>query len=225
MTVLDLIKAQCRVQGVPEKHAERIEKNSGITEEKDGNIIAAVKSFKENILPAIEDAEKASSDAAKKAVEEYEKKHNLKDGKVIETQKTDEPDLGNLSPEVKAIIEANKKQIEDLKGIVTNIAKTQANSVKIEQVREKMKGKIDEKFIERYAKRVNLDAENIDAEIESQITAFAEDKQAFLNDAVASGNYQPASGGSSVKNDSDIDSYIEQKNKDSRDSEFEGVKI
>ena len=43
MTILELIKAQCGVQGVDKKHAERIEKISGITEEKDGNIIAAVK--------------------------------------------------------------------------------------------------------------------------------------------------------------------------------------
>ena len=60
MTILELIKAKCRVDGISEKFAERIEKISGITEEKDGNIIAAVKNFKENVLPAIEEAGKAS---------------------------------------------------------------------------------------------------------------------------------------------------------------------
>ena len=57
MELIDLFIAQCRVQGVPEKYAQRALTISGVTEEKDGNITAAVKNFKDNVLPAITEAQ------------------------------------------------------------------------------------------------------------------------------------------------------------------------
>lgn len=198
MTVLELIKAQCKAQNVPDKYAERIEKVFGIKEERDGNIIAAVKNFKENILPAIEEAEKGSSEDAIKAVEDYEKRHNLKDGKPVKVEKpdTDEQKLpDNLDPAIKALIDSQNKMIKDLTESVTTIVNNQKKSSTLETVKEKLKGKIDEKFIEKYSKRVNLDAEDIEKEIELIVKEFNEDKQAFINEAVASGNYQPTEGG------------------------------
>jgi hypothetical protein len=220
MTILDLIKAQCKAQGVANKHAARIEKISGITEEKDGNIAAAVKNFKEHILPAIEEAQKPDPDVQKKAIEEYEKKHNLKNGKPIETKKGDEPDLSNLPPELKTFIEAHTKQISDLTSLVSGVVKSQSESQKLALVREKLKGKMDDEFIDDYIKQVKLDAEDLDAETERVAKSYTEMKQKFINKAVAEGNYQPMSGGVS---DKEFDDYV-QRNASPK-SEFAGVEV
>ena len=55
MTILDLIKAACKTKGVPEKYAERIQKTFKI--EKAEGMEAFVDLFKDNILPAIQEAE------------------------------------------------------------------------------------------------------------------------------------------------------------------------
>ncbi len=191
MTILELIKAQCKVQGVPENHAERIEKITGITEEKDGNIIAAVKNFKENILPAIQEAETKSE----KAVQEYEKRHNLKDGKPVE--KEEEPGKvelpKDLDPSVKAMIEAQNKSIETLTGLVSGMVKSQKSISVLETVKTKLKGKVDDKFIEKVAAKVNVDAEDIDKEIETQITEFNDLRQSLIDEYVGK-DYIPAGG-------------------------------
>ena len=191
MTILELIKAQCKVQGVPENHAERIEKITGITEEKDGNIIAAVKNFKENILPAIQEAE----NSGKTAISEYEKKHNLKDGKPVEAKK--EPGKvelpKDLDPSVKAMIEAQNKSIETLTGLVSGMVKSQKSISVLETVKTKLKGKVDDKFIEKVAAKVNVDAEDIDKEIETQITEFNDLRQSLIDEYVGK-DYIPAGG-------------------------------
>lgn len=215
MTILELIIAQCLVQGVDRKHAERIEKISGITEEKDGNIIAAVKSFKENVIPAIEEAEK---EAKEKAEKEAEKK---KTDDPEEKDKSKEPELpANLDPSVKAFIESQKKSMEEMTEMMSNLITSQKTSSNLALIKEKLKGKVDEKFIEKYAKKANLEAEDIEAEVERVAKEFTDDKQAFLNEAVSSGNYQPASGGIT---DTDFDDYV--KRTETPESEFEGKKI
>ena len=108
MTILDLIKAACKTKGVPEKYAERIQKTFKI--EKVEGMEAFVDLFKENILPAIQEAEnEAKTTAETAAVAAYEAKHGLKDGKPVEdpdkNKKTEEELLKDLSPEVKAYLE------------------------------------------------------------------------------------------------------------------------
>ena len=192
MKIIDLITAQCGIQGIDKKYAAKIEKISGITEEKDGNIIAAVKNFKENILPDIVEAENSS----KKAVEEYEKKHGLKDGEKVKPEDTPKSvELPkDLDPSVKAMIEAQNKSIETLTGLVSGMVKSQKNVSVLETVKTKLKGKVDDKFIEKVAVKVNLDAEDLDAEIEAQITEFNDLRQSVIDEYVGD-NYIPNGGG------------------------------
>ena len=75
--------------------------------------------FKENILPAIQEAEnEAKTTAETAAVAAYEAKHGLKDGKPVEdpdkNKKTEEDLLKDLSPEVKAYLESMKKSVDDM---------------------------------------------------------------------------------------------------------------
>lgn len=220
MTILELIKAQCGVQGVDKKHAERIEKISGITEEKDGNIIAAVKSFKENVLPAIEEAAGDGKKAELKAIEEYEKKHNLKDGKPVATEDPADPEKKEETVENKEIAEL-KKTIDLLNESVKTVLSSQKNASTLETVKQKLKGKIDDKFLEKYAKRVNLEADDLNAEIDLIVNEFNDDKQTFLNEAVASGGYQPISGGSA--GDKSVEEWAKIMNGPKSDGEDVGV--
>ena len=72
MTILQLIIAACVAAGVPEKFAERIQKTFKI--EKEESIEGCVALFKENILPAISEAEQAAqADAKAAAIVEYER--------------------------------------------------------------------------------------------------------------------------------------------------------
>lgn len=211
MTILELIQKACKSKGVPEKYAERIQKTFKI--EKAEGMEAYVDLFKENILPAIQEAEEGSKKTTEEAIEEYEKKHNLKDGKPIETPPANPPvDLTKLSPEVRAIIEGQQKQLEALTELVSGVTKNQSDSQKLVTVLEKMKGKVSDKHLDRIAKRVNLDAKDLDAEIESQIAEYTEMKQSFLDEATSNGDYVPASGGGA--NDSDFNSFLKSKSEE-----------
>ncbi len=209
MTILQLIIAACVAAGVPEKFAERIQKTFKI--EKEEGIEGCVALFKENILPAISEVEQAAQAEAKAAaVVEYEKTHGLKDGKPVENPNPTPPnpaipDLSKLSPELQAYFSAQQTQIGELTTLVKELATNQQKNQKMELVRAKMKGKIDDDFIEDYIGRVNLDAENLDAEVEAQVKSYGAMAQKFITKAVAEGNYIPASGGVS---DSEFDSFL-----------------
>ena len=116
------IKKACKAKGVPEKYAERIQKTFAI--DKEENIEGCVDLFKENILPAIQEAESGAKataeEAAKKAaIEAYEKEHGLKDGKVVE--KKPDVKLDGLDSNVKALIESQNAQITKLTEAVTGM--------------------------------------------------------------------------------------------------------
>lgn len=189
MTILELIQKACKSKGVPEKYAERIQKTFKI--EKAEGMEAFVDLFKENILPAIEDAEKiakttAEEEAKKKAIEEYEKAHGLKDGKIIDSQ---EPDTSKLSPEVKALLEAQKKQLEEMKELVEKSAKSAKESAATEKAKSLLK---DAKLPEGWINRVLINSET---PLEDQVKALSEEyitiRQAAINEAVANGDYAP----------------------------------
>lgn len=215
MTILELIIVACKAAGVPEKFAERIQKTFKI--EKEEGIEGCVALFKENILPAISEAEQAAkADAKVAAVVEYEKTHGLKDGKpILNPDPTPPnpavPDLSKLSPELQAYFSAQQKQIGDLTDLVKGLATSQQKNQKMELVRAKMKGKIDDDFIEDYIGRVNLDAENLDVEVEAQVKSYGDMVKKFITKAVAEGNYIPAAGGVS---DSEFDSFLSSGNED-----------
>ena len=215
MTILQVIIAACVAAGVPEKFAERIQKTFKI--EKEESIEGCVALFKENILPAISEAEQAAqADAKAAAIVEYEKNHGLKDGKPIQNPNPTPPnpaipDLSKLSPELQAYFSTQQKQIGDLTDLVKGLAISQQKNQKMELVRAKMKGKIDDDFIDDYIGRVNLDAENLDAEVEAQVKSYGDMAKKFITKAVAEGNYIPAAGGVS---DSEFDSFLSSGNED-----------
>ena len=193
MTILDVIKAACKTKGVPEKYAERIQKTFKI--EKAEGMEAYVDLFKENVLPAIQEAENDAKTAAEAAaVSAYETKFKLKDGKPIESQeetKTEDELLKGLSPEVKAYLERIEKKFEDsIKKVDTSISNS-ANEAKKEIARKQLK---DAGLPESWLSRVDLAAETtIEDQVKNLSTEYTGIQQKAIDDAVARGDYAPGS--------------------------------
>lgn len=184
MNILELIQAALGKAGVDKKYAERVQKLFKI--EKDENIDEFVALFKDNVLPAIVEAETAAKTAAEAAtkaatITEYETTHKLKDGKPIEVEDPNQkkPE-GAMTPEMKAMQDSINKLTETLTGVV----KTSTNAQKLEMVKAKLKGLVDDKFIDKVAAKVNLDSENLDAEITAQVSEFTEFRQSLINEYI-----------------------------------------
>lgn len=219
--IIKAIKKILKEKGINEKYADKIQKTFKIEREED--IAEAVQAFEDNILPSIKEAEtnaqKSADEAAKKAaIEAYEKEHGLKDGKSIEKQP--EMKLDGLDPNVKALIESQNSQIKALTDAVTGMVSAQSKSQKIDLVRAKMQGKIDPEFLEDFVSGVNLESDNLDAEVQSQIEKYTKLQQKFITKAVKDGDYEPVSGGVS---DSDFGDFLKSKSETA--PAFEGAKI
>jgi hypothetical protein len=193
MTILELIRAACKTKGVPEKYAERIQKTFKI--EKAEGMEAYVDLFKENVLPAIQEAENEAKTAAEAAaVSAYETKFKLKDGKPVESQeetKSEDELLKGLSPEVKAYLERIEKKFEDsIKKVDTSISNS-ANEAKKEIARKQLK---DAGLPESWLSRVDLAAETtIEDQVKNLSTEYTGIQQKAIDDAVARGDYAPGS--------------------------------
>ncbi|NLO70220.1 MAG: hypothetical protein GX102_04610 [Porphyromonadaceae bacterium] len=229
--ILKAIKAALKKAGVDEKHAERVQKLFKI--EKDEGIDGFVALYKENVIaPQLpEDGVSAEREKAirEKAVAEYEKKYGLKDGSPLNSpgsasgdDEEDAPDLEieGMDEKTKILLKKQSKDIADLTELVTKLTTSIQKKSTLDAVRTKLKGKIDDDFIDDYIGYVKLDAEDIDAEVARVAKTYTDMHQKFLNKAVASGNYRPANGGVS---DTEFDDYV--KRTASAESEFEGIKI
>ena len=196
--MIQKIKNSCKKKGVPEKYAERIQKTFKI--EKEESIDASVDLFKDNILPAITEAENEAKSAAEtSAVAEYEKKYKLKDGKPVE-DKPQEPTQGNppektidgMSPEMKAYLDEMKASFT---AAIDEMKKSSAASVEL-QNRETAKGLLQKAGLpESWISRV--DVMSADKSMEDQVKTLGEEftkiRQDAINDAVANGEYSPGS--------------------------------
>ncbi|TCO87692.1 hypothetical protein EV202_13043 [Bacteroides heparinolyticus] len=191
MKILAIIKAALKKAGIPEKYAGKVQKLFNIESEE--NLETYIALFEENILPDIEEAEgsakTAAEAAAKKAIEDYEKQYNLKDGKVIEQKKPEETNTDDLSPAVKALIEAQGKQISELTGVVNKLA----NSVTTSQKQSSAVALFKEaKLPEKWLSRIDVNSDkSVDEQIKELQEEWAELRQSVIDDQVETGNYRP----------------------------------
>lgn len=196
MKILESIKAALTKAGIDIKYAERVQKLFKI--EKEEGLDDFISLFKDNVLPAIVEAEtKAKTDTEKAAKEaaitEYEATHKLKDGKPVEDpDKKVEPVITDtMDPALKALLEKQSNDIAALTGIVTGVVKTSTNAQKLESVKAKLAGKVEAKYIDRVAGKVDLDAEDLDAAITAQVTDHTEFVQSLMVDMVGDHYVQP----------------------------------
>lgn len=191
MKILATIKAALKKAGIPEKYAGKVQKLFNIESEE--NLETYIALFKENVLPDIEEAEgsakTAAEAAAKKAIEDYEKQHNLKDGKVIEQENPEETKTDDLPPAVKALIEAQGKQISELTGVVNKLANSVTTSQKQSSAAALFK---EAKLPEKWLSRIDVNSEkSVEDQIKELQEEWAELRQSVIDDQVETGNYRP----------------------------------
>lgn len=190
MKLIDFIKKTLKEKGIDEKHADRILKAFKLEKEED--VAGAVESFSENILPAIAEAEtKAQKDAEeatkKAAIEAYEKEHGLKGGKPIENPNPDDDKFKGLDPTVKAVLDAQNKQLEEMKELLkgnqqsASLAEKKTTAASLLKTAQLPEGWLD---------RIKFDS---DVKLEDQVKALGEEfvsiQQKAIDDKVASGEY------------------------------------
>lgn len=173
MTILEQILAglQQKFTGVDTAILTRIatKKAEGVTDETKVNSIVEGISFSD-VLNSYGDFR--AGDASKTAVTNYEKKHNLKDGKpVAETTPTQKPEdkKDDVPAWAQALIDSNKSLSDKL----TQLETEKAQATRSQQILAKAK---EYGIPENYAKRCAIkDDEDLDA-------YFKDLKQEFAND-------------------------------------------
>lgn len=172
MTILEQILAglQQKFAGVDTAILTRIatKKAEGVTDETKVNSIVEGISFSD-VLNSYGDFR--AGDASKTAVSNYEKKHNLKDGKPIETTTTikTEENKDDVPAWAQALIDSNKSLLTE----VSTLKQEKAQATRQEQILAKAK---EYGIPENYAKRCAIkDDEDLDA-------YFKDLKQEFAND-------------------------------------------
>ena len=173
MTILEQILAglQQKFAGVDTAILTRIatKKAEGVTDETKVNSIVEGISFSD-VLNSYGDFR--AGDASKTAVTNYEKKHNLKDGKPIENPNPNpkpEENKDNVPAWAQALIDSNKSLSDKL----TQFETEKAQATRSQQILAKAK---EYGIPENYAKRCAIkDDEDLDA-------YFKDLKQEFAND-------------------------------------------
>ncbi len=175
MTILEQILAglQTKFSGVDTAILTRIatKKAEGVTDETKVNSIVEGISFSD-VLNSYGDFR--AGDASKTAVTNYEKKHNLKDGKPIENTTTTtttetEENKDDVPAWAQALINSNKSLLTE----VFTLKQEKAQATRQEQIMAKAK---EYGIPENYAKRCAIkDNEDLDA-------YFKDLKQDFAND-------------------------------------------
>jgi len=195
--LLALLKT--KFAGVQDATLERIatKKAEGITEE--SQLTTVVDGISHNdIIQSETDyrVQQASKTARDNAVKEYEKQHNLKDGKPIEEpeKKPVESTSTEQVPEwAKTII----KQNEELTKKVQGFENERATGSKREQAAAELakSTKLPKKLQEKWIGRIDLTSET---SIEDQVRALEDEwtdvHQGEINEEIKTGKYVPGSG-------------------------------
>lgn len=158
------------LEGIADKYANTITEENQIETTFTEGVLNVIKDMAEL---SQKDGDRRATEASNTAISNYEKKHNLKDGKVVTTQTPpagggtppNPPVVDDKTPEwAKAIIESNKLMSDKIE----NLEKEKTQQSKQQQALTTLKASkvIPEKFKEKWANRINVDSE---ASIEDQV--------------------------------------------------------
>ena len=211
--LLALLKT--KYPGVPDATLDRIatKKTETVTDEAQLKTIVDGINFADVIQS---ESDYRATEASKTAVTNYEKKHNLKEGKQIEDppKKKDpdpkaEPKPGDEPPAwAKQLIEDNKK----LNETITGITKSQQVTSKQAQALETFKKSkiIPEKLQQAWLKRIDLESEtSFEDQIKALEAEYTETHQEIITKSVADGQFVP--GGGKKVEAAEMTEYLDEK--------------
>ena len=195
--ILDALKT--KFEGVEGKILEKLAVKLAKTVTTDEEVKTAVDGVTfQDVLTSYGDSR--ADDAQKTAVKNYEKKHGLKDGKVVKATNTDEGDDDPDEPAwFKAFRKSNQEQLDALKAENETLKAERTKAERTASIAAKAK----ELGIPEYLmKRVTLAD---DADIDAELTAF---KQELVNNSLL-----PKTGGLQTTTDAqiiaDADAWVE----------------
>jgi len=192
MTITETIKKALRAQGISEGYAERVQKAFGVETETGAE--AAVKAFKENILPFIEEAGKETTEEARRAaIADYEKTHGLKDGKPVPSPTDPMPQkplpTGEINAALRDWIENQNKQLQALRA---EINQSKAERTRAERQAEAKAAIHKAGLPDSWTERIRTDSET---PLEEQVKALSEEftaiRQSAIDGLVGSGGTPP----------------------------------
>jgi hypothetical protein len=153
------------------------------------------------------------TEASKSVVNNYEKKHNLKDGKPVQTPEppkpADPPKPGDEPPAwAKQLIEENKRLHETVAGITKGqqITSKQSQALGLLQ-----KSKVPEKLHQKWINRINVEGDiSIEDQIKDLESEFLETHQEIISKGVKDGDFVPAAGNKKVEQ-AEMTEYLDDK--------------
>jgi len=190
------------LEGVADNYSKTITEEAQIeTVISDG----VISSLKFSAQFAQTEGDKRATEASTTALKNFRDKHKLdENGKPI--TKTEKKPKEGENEEISELKESLNKLTELVTGVVSGQKTTQT----LETVKAQLKEKgVPDKFLDTYAKQVNLEAEDISAEVETAFKGYDTLQKEIKADMVNSGNYTPAGG--SPSEDSTTNSIKEWK--------------
>lgn len=192
--ILDALKT--KFAGVKDEILDRIATKGAKTVTDEEGVKTYVEGLTmQNVLDAYGDFR--ATEATKTAVTNYEKKHNIKDGKPVKTeqeQKTEDTDVpqGDVPAWAQALIDSNKAMAERLDKIDgEKTAKTRM--AKLEELLAEASDKTKARYTKNFARYNFKDDEDFDSWLEEQKADIEEDIKADKANGIT-----PPKGGGSV---------------------------
>ncbi|MBR8535395.1 hypothetical protein KDU71_07470 [Carboxylicivirga sediminis] len=127
----------------------------------------------------------------------WREKHNLdENGKPIESPTPPKPgDDKNVPDWAKGLIE----KVDQMATTQESITKSQKSAQALETVKAQLKEKgVPDKFLDTYAKQVDLEAEDLNASVEAAYNSYDTLQKGIKAELIESGDYKP-SGGSATE--------------------------
>ena len=215
-----LAALKTKFSGVQDDILDRVAEKLAETVKKEDQIDTAVSGVTFDTLLTSE-TDRRVTEGNKTAIANYEKKHNLKDGKPVETKKPDpvttdpdKPDNKDMPAWAKALIKSQEEFKETVSGLMKNQEKVTKQSqaaalIKKSKIPEKV-GKIDN-YHQKILSRINFDDESIS--LEDQVKAFEAEylelKQEAINKGVESGDFVET--GKGEAGEGDMGKFLDQK--------------
>ena len=176
------------LDGVAESYSKTITEEAQIeTVISDG----VISSLKFSAQFAQTEGDKRATEASNTALKNFRDKHKLdENGKPIETP-APKPDDKNVPEWAKGLMEKVDKVVTTQE----SITKSQTSAQTLETVKAKLKEKgVPDEFLDDYATTANLEAEDLNVEIETAFGKYDKLQKSVTAKVVKDGNYTPSSG-------------------------------
>lgn len=157
-----------------------------------------------------------ATEASKTAVINYEKKHSLKDGKIIEDpskKKDPKPDPKPGDDPRDAQISELKDSLTKLTELVTGVVSGQQKQSKQSQALEALKKtKIPEKLHQKWVNRINFDSETpIEDQVKELEAEHLDIHQELIAQSIKSGAFVPGGNGDKPVENAELTNYLDEK--------------